>query len=89
MPLNDYKCRSGHITEYWHQFIREVTPKIECPECGKEAYKLMSCPNFQLSWAKVPNDSGKDIWAGTPLEGTDGINELTYKSYKIQVDLGK
>ena len=33
-------------------------------------------------------DSAKDIWEGTPLEGSDGINQADYKSDKIQVDGG-
>ena len=89
MPLNDYKCPKGHTTEYWHQLSREVTPWIECPQCGQQAMKLLSAPKFALSWARPLLDNPKEIWADTPLEGTDGINELTYKSDKIQVDLGK
>ena len=33
-------------------------------------------------------DSAKDIWEGTELEGTDGINQAEFVSDKIQVDGG-
>jgi hypothetical protein len=31
-------------------------------------------------------DDAREIWAGSGLDGTDGIDEFNYRSDKIQVD---
>jgi putative FmdB family regulatory protein len=43
--LFEFLC--SHCDHYFEELI-EYTKTIECPECGKEASKLISAPNFYL-----------------------------------------
>lgn len=89
MPIYEYECKLGHRFEQLVLAGDKVTLEIPCQYCKEYAVKRLSCPNFKLSWVPVVVDNAKDIWDGTPLEGTDGINEVQYKSDKIFVDQGK
>lgn len=43
--LNDYECPEGHKKEY---FVENLTTTVKCIDCGKEATKVRSVPNFSL-----------------------------------------
>jgi len=40
MPTYDYRCPEGHEFERFQRMSDE--PRAECPECGKEAVRLLS-----------------------------------------------
>lgn len=46
MPLYEYECEDGHITEAWRS-IAERNEPIQC-ECGKESRKIMSAAGFHM-----------------------------------------
>lgn len=89
MPIYEYKCGGGHQFERIELAGDSPDLKPQCPFCHGEGLKMLSVPKFKLSWVPVMVDSAKEIWDGTPLEGTDGINTAHYKSDKIFVDQGK
>jgi predicted nucleic acid-binding Zn ribbon protein len=41
----DFQCAKGHVTE--HLVESEVT-SVDCPHCGNEAMRLISCPRIAL-----------------------------------------
>ena len=62
--------------------------QIPCPVCGcQETERLISCPNFTLSWTPCGYDV-QDPWQGTALEGAGAPDTLNYESDKIFVDNG-
>jgi hypothetical protein len=80
MPIYEYVCPDGHKTSS----IEKVGVKtLLCRVCALEAHLTPSVPSFKLSWVPTVCDSAKDIWEGTPLEGTDGVNELQYEYKKL------
>jgi len=87
MPIYEYLCPKSHVTE---QLVASTghSETYHCPLCGEEATKMVSVPNVRYSWIR-PVLTAKDAWEGTPLHGTDGKNELYYKSNKIQIDMGR
>lgn len=89
MPAWDFICENGHKT--WELFVKaeEVTDRMICPECGLAAYRQLAFPNTKVMWDLPPIDNADDVWGGTRLEGTDGINPYQYKSTKTQIDFGK
>lgn len=88
MPLYVYNCPQGHQIEELYSSYDASPPTLPCPLHDEIAERGVGKPCFKLSWMPAMIDSAKEAWAGTPLEGTDGINPLHYKSEKIQVDLG-
>lgn len=53
MPLYDYICTNGHITEVMHG-VNDSGPS-GCPRCGAEMRKLLSTPAIVFKgsgWAK-------------------------------------
>ncbi len=45
MPVYEFKCHNGTITE---KFVKIGTIEIECPKCHKKAKKIMSLCAFVL-----------------------------------------
>ena len=83
MPLYDFTCTDcGETTEELVALVDGRPPQsIEC-RCGEQKQRQPSAPKFKLQWALPPMDDPKEIWEGTPLAGTDGINETHYRSTK-------
>ena len=53
MPLYDYICTNGHVTEVMHG-VNDSGPAA-CPQCGAEMRKLLSTPAIVFKgsgWAK-------------------------------------
>ena len=87
MPLHLFRCANHHVTE--HLVPLDHAKWQQCPECEMMACQIPSAPHFKISGVIPVNDSNDDPWEGTRLEGAGEPNVLTYKSDKIQVDLGK
>jgi predicted nucleic acid-binding Zn ribbon protein len=85
MPLYEYECSNGHIEEHLYFRFEDSPEEQRCPWCASYGKRKIGLPSFNLGWVPVVNDS-KSVWEGTPLDGTDGINRLHYKSDKIFVD---
>jgi hypothetical protein len=95
MPLYDYHCRACDATrrDEWYHLASDAPRSLVCT-CGESMVRLIGIP---LMWpqghsgAVVP---GKEVFAGTPLEGTDGRNpyaepgEPGYKEPKLSFDMG-
>ncbi|MGD8367551.1 MAG: zinc ribbon domain-containing protein [Desulfobacterales bacterium] len=45
MPVYEFKCECGEITE---DLVRVDTREIPCPKCGKKAEKILSACTFTL-----------------------------------------
>ncbi|MDD2317086.1 MAG: zinc ribbon domain-containing protein [Desulfobacterales bacterium] len=45
MPVYEFECPDGTITEKW---VKMGTQEIECPECRQKAKKIMSACSFEL-----------------------------------------
>ena len=45
MPVYEFKCECGEITE---DLVRVDTREIPCPKCGKKAEKILSPCTFTL-----------------------------------------
>lgn len=54
MPIREYRCDDGHITEHIALRKEEDVDKIECKICGKPAEKIMSL--------SADNFPGADAW---------------------------
>lgn len=56
--LYDFKCPNGHVTE-------ELVPKnikdIMCPECSKDAHRIISPTKFSLDPLSFPTAGDKWI----------------------------
>ena len=87
MPLYEYICDEGHVTERLYNRFEDSPKESKC-ECGEKSMKIASRAQFKCGWVPTYVDA-KNGWAGTPLEGTDGKNRLTYKSDKLQIDLAR
>jgi putative FmdB family regulatory protein len=60
MPLYEFKCANGTITE---RLVRSGTKEIECPKCHKPAKKIISPCTFVLKgggWFADSYTKGKD-----------------------------
>jgi putative FmdB family regulatory protein len=86
MPLYEYECDNGHVSEELFSSFSEAPNDLTCLSCFGTSRRIVSLPSFKVGWKMVVNDSGR-VWDGTPLEGTDGVNELYYKSKKPQFDM--
>ena len=77
MPLYDYICTNGHITEVMHG-VNDPGP-AECERCGAEMRKLLSTPAIVFKgsgWAKKdrsskPSPKAKTTDAKSTQSGTD------------------
>jgi putative FmdB family regulatory protein len=64
MPLFDYVCPDcGESTE---ELVHQPFPESYPCSCGGKRRRCMGLPAFQLSWARPPMDTAKDIWEGFP-----------------------
>ena len=45
MPVYEFKCKCGHITE---ELVRMDTQVVECPKCHDKAKKILSACSFEL-----------------------------------------
>lgn len=55
MPLFEYKCDNGHITELLRS-IRERNAPCICTECGMDARPAISMVNHTFGW-KLSDES--------------------------------
>ena len=85
MPLHVFRCANRHENELLVPL--EHSKWQDCPECEMMAYQIPSCPHFKMGGV-IPVNDYDDPWEGTKLEGAAGPNELTYKSDRIQMDMG-
>lgn len=95
MPLFDYKCPCGvAIRDQHFSSWRDVPADIPCPVCDQRAAKQYGSPQV---WGAICDRAliGAEIFEGTPLEGTDGVNpDLSpgepgyYESTKAMVEVG-
>ncbi len=56
MPLFDFKCEAGHISE---RFVSSDTKEVVCNECGLPAVKQLS--SFG-TWTEKHNGTTSDNW---------------------------
>ena len=59
MPIYEFKCPSGTITE---KLVKIDTEEIECPKCHKKAKRIISLCSFELKgggWFKDGYSSDK------------------------------
>jgi putative FmdB family regulatory protein len=89
MPIYEYECKRGHVSESLAASFEGAEDELQCPHCDGYAVRRISSPNVKLAWVPVMIDSTKEIWDGTPLEGTDGVNQVHYKSDKLFIDQGR
>lgn len=45
MPVYEFQCKCGHITE---KLVRMDTETVECPKCHAKAKKILSRCSFEL-----------------------------------------
>lgn len=59
MPIYEYKCPNGHVTEVMHSTTRSRLVAINCPEnhCGQRAERQISVTNWNINHAG-PKESG-------------------------------
>ena len=56
MPLFDFKCEAGHISE---RFVSSDTKEVDCNECGLLSVKQLS--SFR-TWTEKRNGINSDNW---------------------------
>ena len=89
MPQYDFVCDRNHRTTELFNSWRDRPQEIKCPLCLGRARFRISAPKFVFQGQEAAMDDAEEIWAGTGLDGTDGIDEFHYKSDRVQVDLGE
>ena len=62
MPIYNYKCPDGHITEFFARLDDRDKPQ-KC-RCGKQAKKMISCPKIRTpidsdKWAEMHEKGGR------------------------------
>ena len=62
-PLYEYLCVKGHDFEVYAS-VKDYDKKRHCPECGKDAKKVISAPPMGIVQASVSYDSPID---GRPI----------------------
>lgn len=91
MPLHDFRCRSGHVTE---QFVAQGVDSIDCPICKADAleYCATHSPGDGYEWLPVWNRADKvflrfpmtfvqpDIRYESPVDG----RSITSKQARIE-----
>jgi putative FmdB family regulatory protein len=45
MPVYEFQCECGHVTE---ELVPMDTSTVECPKCHKKAKKILSTCTFEL-----------------------------------------
>ncbi len=86
MPLYEFQCDScDRVREELRSMGDDGSSKCGC---GGLRIRIPSTCLAQFTGAPRPHDRAKDIWEGTPLADSDGINRVHYRSSKVQVDLG-
>jgi len=45
MPVYEFECTCGHVTE---EIVPMGTKQIKCPKCRKQAQKILSRCSFEL-----------------------------------------
>lgn len=60
MPLREFRCPNGHITE---GLCNQEVDTIKC-ECGEQAEKILSVFNYTCGWTY----SEKSYEKGQPME---------------------
>jgi hypothetical protein len=69
MPLHEYRCPSGHVSELLLRSIGVTAPdRLSCPECGESANRRIGAP-AQLGRAHLPPPATA---APTTWEATHG-----------------
>ena len=86
MPIREFVCPACQAHQEEIFLALDPEPESLPCKCGGRAVRVLSVPRYYLRWRPAPFDA--DAWEGTPLEGTDGVNEEYYKSTKVQVDMG-
>lgn len=83
MPLFDYHCTScGEVQEELVSLVDGRAPATLPCSCGGTRERRPGVPYAKIMWSLPPIDNTRDIWAGTKLEDSDGVNETHYKSTK-------
>lgn len=88
MPLYEYLCTNDHWTETTHPY--PPPGEVRC-YCGAQAERMAStfgtyaCRDGVTAPPEI--DNVDDIYHGTGLEGSDGVNQFYYESTKTQVDM--
>ncbi len=89
MPLYEFQCDScGRVREEYRQSMGDDDPGDCCEACGGPMARIPSTCLMQDPLLPRPHDRAKDIWEGTALADSDGINRAHYVSDKAQFDLG-
>ena len=86
MPLYEFQCKYCDEIQEVLRPVRVFKPPL-CDSCGGDTVKRMSLSMVKYAYAPRPHDRAKDIWEGTPLEDSDGINRVYHRSDRIQLDL--
>lgn len=92
MPIYEFRCCNGHTTE--HILPLDHAKWQPCGKCTFMGYQIPSA--FRMPCAKIVEKDGEyfklndcdDPWRGTALEGGGEPDPRTYKSSKVQLDLG-
>ena len=88
LKVYDFMCPDGHWFESKHVY---PPPRSLVCSCGQIARRMASrFSTFECRdgvTGKAPMDDPKEIFAGTALEGTDGVNPAQFQSTKTQIDL--
>lgn len=87
MPIYEHRCEdckkiTVDITSTW----KDRREQVICSGCGGNAPHVPSVPG--AVYPPYPSVDGGEVWTGTPLEGTDGGNPVTFVSDKPFVDMG-
>lgn len=45
MPVYEFECKNGHITE---EIVKMGTDEIKCTECREKAQRIISLCSFEL-----------------------------------------
>ena len=75
MPVYEFQCKCGHITE---ELVRMDTQAVECPKCHDKAKKIISACSFELKgggWYADGYASSKKI-AGKPGSSQRRIGDM-------------
>lgn len=48
MPIYEFKCEQGHISDELMSFNDDLPEYITCPKCGNRAKHIISLPNTDM-----------------------------------------
>jgi len=81
MPIYEYHCRHcDDRREEIYGCFDDSPPDMRCV-CGERTKRIVSSPAFKISGQLAAFDG--DPLAGTPLEGSDGVNRTQYKRKRL------